>query len=439
MGRRLTAAGGLLLFCASGFAGCAAPRQAAGGPSPFSRAAADEAQSARGVAELEYRHLRWPEDRRLLLDAARTAWTFADRHDQPGTGFITPLATFRFATMWDVGSMLAALYSAHELGLVGDAAYERQIRRILATLHRMPLNRHGVFNKAYDTASGTMVRFRRDSVEPGEAGWSAIDVGRLLIWLRILAVDSRFEHDASAVVYRLDYRPIVRAGYLWGDGPDKKGELEAYQEGHIGYEQYAARGLALWGQRAEKALSLKENALPVSVMGQPLLADYRRRDRLTSEPFLLWGLELGWDPQAALLARRLLLAQEARYRSTGHITFAGEDAMSEPPHYFYYYCVFANGKAFGVDVQDRDAVVEGPRWISAKSAFAFHALTPSAYTAAAVRALGAARSASGWGSGAYETTGRPTGNININTAAVILEAALFESRGRPFLREASGP
>jgi hypothetical protein len=169
-------------------------------------------------------------------------------------------------------------------------------------------------------------------------------------------------------------------------------------------------------------------------MGQSLVADVRQRDRLTSDPFVLSGLELGWQPREAVLARRMLAAMEERFRRTGIVTIAGEDAMAEAPHYFFYYGVFANNREFGLDVQAPRAFVDGPRWVSTKSAFAWHALTPNAYTRRAIETVKAAAGPSGWASGVYERGGS-TNVLNINTAAVILEAALFERQGRPILKK----
>jgi hypothetical protein len=39
----------------------------------------------------------------------------------------------------------------------------------------------------------------------------------------------------------------------------------------------------------------------------------------------------------------------------------------------------------------------------------------------------------GWGSGVYEDTLQPTGIPSLNTAALIMESALYKTRGRPIL------
>ena len=111
----------------------------------------------------------------------------------------------------------------------------------------------------------------------------------------------------------------------------------------------------------------------------------------------------------------------------------GEDALSEAPHYFYYYAVFTNNKAFGLDVQAPGVFVDRPRWVSTKAAFGWHALSPTAYTRRAVQAVQPAAGPNGWASGVYERGGS-TNVPNINTAAVVLEAALYERLGRPLLK-----
>ncbi|CAA9340933.1 MAG: hypothetical protein AVDCRST_MAG89-2607, partial [uncultured Gemmatimonadetes bacterium] len=170
-------------------------------------------------------------------------------------------------------------------------------------------------------------------------------------------------------------------------------------------------------------------------LGIPLLADRRGDDFLTSEPFVLAGLELGWSREMRDLATGVLQAQEERHRRTGQPTFVSEDAIPRAPYYFYYYAVSYRGQPFVVGAQGTDAILDEPRWISAKAAFAWHALLPSAYTRLGADAVAPARSPSkGWSSGVYETSRAPTGSENINTAAVILQAALYGASGRPLVQ-----
>jgi uncharacterized protein DUF3131/ankyrin repeat protein len=365
-------------------------------------------------------------------DAARVAWSYVPTHTVAGTGLVNATSEYAYVTAWDIGSMLAAVHCAHVLGLVDDAAYKQRMEGLLATLGKLPLFEGIAFNKAY-SVRGAMVSRGRAASRRGQ-GWSAIDLGRLLLWLRVVARDPQFTESAARVAQRLDQSRVVSNGYLRGGELGADGSVQEHQEGTIGYEQYAARGFDAWQMPVAKALDLRRHAVPIQLMGQNLLADDRSNDRLTSEPFVLLGLEVGWTEPEKALAEALLAAQQERWRRTGQVTIASEDAIAQPPSYFYYYCVFAQGRLFQTTAQDRVAALAGPRWVSAKGAFGWAALRPSDYTRMAVKSVGAARTARGWASGIHEGRARSTGAVNINTQAVILEAALFRQRGgRPLL------
>jgi len=376
------------------------------------------------------------DERQLYLNAATIAWAFVDRNYQPSTGLARAHDTYQYVTLWDVASTIAATYSAHELGLIRDPVYNQRTQRALATLSTMDLFDGAAFNKSYDSKTGRMID-RSQRLSSKGFGWSATDVGRLLTWLRILAVNQpQFAAQAAAIVKRLNMSRLISDGYLQGaELEPRTGRLRAFQEGRIGYEQYAAAGLALWGFRAEQALDARLNALPVNVLGVSIIADKRGDERITSEPYIMMGMETGWySPELRQQAWRVLAAQEARYKSTGTITMVSEDALPDPPYYFYYYDVYRQGRSFVVDDAAARGYVDSPRWLSSKAAFAWHALLPTPYTLTALQAVqGAAIPGRGWGAGVYEGTLRPTGDASLNTAALILESAVYNLRGHPFL------
>lgn len=376
-------------------------------------------------------------DRALFQAAARTAWHYADTQYQPATGLINSVHGYGYATVWDIASGLSAMYCANRLGLLPDAEYDARMSRALNTLETMPLFGGAVFSKNYRTPTAAIAgRDDRDtsSSERG-TGWSATDVGRLLIWLRIIAQHQpRYAAGIDRIVARLDLDQVVEDGYLWGTDVDEAGNVRRYPEGRLGYEQYAAQGYALWGYPAPRALSLAENTFPIEVLGVPLLADRRGDEHLTSEPFILAGLEFGWNEEMRSLSERVLKVQRERFKRTGKMTMVSEDAVPVAPWYFYYYSINHHGRQFVVNVQGSEVDLNEPRWISAKAAYAWHALLPDGYTRRAVNAVGRARHAErGWSSGVYEGRRRSTGAENVNTAAVILQAALYSRTGRPLI------
>jgi hypothetical protein len=374
-------------------------------------------------------------EKQFFQDAARTAWTYLERQTDPSSGLVNSVEGYRYATVWDIGSGLIGLYAASELGLVSAPEYDRRMKAALHTLATTGMYDGAAFNKNYNTRTGAMAGRNGTESEGADKGygWSALDLGRLLVALKVVAVNQpQYAAQIQQVVARLNFGRLVADGYMRGEdlGP-RSGRPRTYQEGKIGYEQYAALGYAAWGHAPANALNLAANTYPVTVLEVPLLMD-RRGGQLTSEPFVMAGLEMGWSPDMRELAWRVLAAQEARWRQTGKVTMVSEDALNRPP-YFLYYSVYADGKAFNVEAPPGAPPGETPRTVSTKAAFGWHALLPSPYTWRALQALSGARTANGWGAGVFEDGGRISGAPNVNTAALVLESALYVMRGRPLV------
>ena len=416
------------IACADSDSNRSARRSDAPAITPDSAAAAPEPwlDSTRAAAEAI-----------LFLDAAKAAWTFADRNYVGATGFIRPFDFYALGTMWDLASGLAALFCARELGLLEPADYERRMAKALATLKQVQLFDGISFNKEYDLSTGRMIGIEHTPSRQGY-GISATDTGRLLLWLRIIAQNHpQFRPEIEAIVARIDFESLIEDGYLHGRQLSRRTRrVRSFQEGRIGYEQYAAAGFAAWGHRADQALDIRENSREKTISGVVLPTDRRGADRLTSEPFVLLGLEHGWPGSVRPVAERVLQAQQNRARETGRIVIVSEDAINIEPDYFFYYTILSRRGPWTIDVQRPGANPTGPRWVSTKAAFGWHAITPSDYTRQALEHVRTRALIDGtWGSGVFED-GRPTANPNINTAAVVLEAALYRQRGRPLLSPA---
>lgn len=369
----------------------------------------------------------------VAAGAAERAWAFMVRNYSPRTGLVRAHDDYRFVTMWDVASALAGYYAAGRLGLTDPQDYRERAGRALRTLATAPLFEDRLFNKVYDAETGAALDAETLPSADGY-GWSAVDLGRLLIWLRILHdEDPDLAPLADSVVARLDLEAALGDGVLLGRERGPVLGSRSYQEGRIGYEQYAARGFALWGGAARTAEDPFANAVIDTVHGRPVPRDVRGADCLTSEPIVLAGMEFGWDATWGELARATLEAQHARYLATDTVTIVSEDASSTPPHYFYYYCVSSGGEPFVVTAKGDGGGIDGPRWVSAKASLAWYALAPSAYTALAVRTVGDGAGDEGWPAGVLEGAPIPSGGENVNTAGVTLEAALYASVGAPFL------
>jgi hypothetical protein len=373
------------------------------------------------------------EDRKRFQDAASLAWKYLNDNYQSSTGLVNATADWPNTTLWDIGGQLLAFHSAKGLGLLSQADFDSRVKTVLGTLEKAPLFHNVAYQKIYSTRTGGIG-------EGGGKGFAATDLGRFLVAMKVLSVtEPQHAAQIARIVKRIDFKPIVSDGYMHGQLIGSNGKPFTFQEGRIGYEQYTARGFKEWGADVSNALDLSKNAAPVKVYGVPLLGDKRFQDRLLSEPFILYGLELGMPDDVKQLAENVLRAQQARFDSTGKMTIVSEDASSVPPQYFYYYCVYCNGKPYVIDIAMPGNEQDGPRWVSTKAAFGWYALMPGDYTRKAVGYVASAADPKrGWASGVGEVNGKPTNAFDINTASVILEAAYYALRGSKPLIDPTG-
>jgi hypothetical protein len=383
------------------------------------------------------REVRLPGEEDVLLEAARRAWAYWTAFHRPQTGLVASVAWYDYATVWDMGSTVAALHSARALGLVEAEDYRGMMLKLLQRIGGLEVIDGTSLNKFYKTDTGQPAD-REGAPSLTGFGWSAVDLGRLLVWLRIVSQeDPAFAAAAQLAVERLDLNRMTERGLIWGGASQSGGRWTRFAEGRLGYEQYASRGYELWGHGARQAAVPDGNTRSVEVLGIPLLTDSRPRSCLTSEPFLLWGIELGMPEWADSLSSRLLDVQEARYHGTGLLTLLSEDAVTVPPDFFYYSCVHDGTDSFVVLTPEYERAPEAPKTVSTKAAFGWYALRPTLYTSMALhKIMESAVLDDQWVAAVTEGSFEPIGAPNINTTAMILEAALYVRDGLPLLERA---
>lgn len=404
------------------------------GSSACSKAQTPPPSRTNGAAEPTQPTVATPAERQLYMDAARTSWNFVNRITEPSTGLARAHANYANVTLWDIAGVIAANYVARDFGFIDATTYDSHISRILSTLSTVDLFDKVAFNRIYDAKTGRMID-NASRVSTVGAGYSSVDIGRLLVWLRIISwKDPKYAPLATQIVRRLDMRKLLDDGFLVGVDVDPKSRSRnEFQETEIGYQQYALGGFAMWGARVNNGgLDVRKNVSTVNVDGVRLLTNARGNDRVMSEPYIMIGLETGYrSPDLRAQASQVLAAQAARYQKTGIVTAVTEDALPDPPYYFYYYSIWHHGQPFIIEGPGENKQVNRPRWVSTKAAFGWNAVLPSAYTQLVLRTVQPAGTPSGWGSGVYEGTQRPTGVPSLNTAALIMESAYFKIRGKP--------
>jgi len=366
------------------------------------------------------------------LEQARVAWTYFRNNINPVTGLANSANKYPSTTMWETGSFLIAVISAHRLGIIDDAEVSARLTAALDSIAKLPLFENSLPNKAYDVRNLQMVNYLNEPTAVG-LGWSALDMARLLSALE--AVERNYPDQAArvdTVVSRWELSRLVSEGQLNGSNV-VDGLTVEHQEGRVGYEQYAAKILMMYGLDALHALRVEDNLTIRDVNGVNVPADTRLNTNqvpafITSEPFLFDGLEFGFDQTSQRLASAVYRAQEMRYRTTGILTAVTEGHITVAP-YFAYSTVWGGGASWSVLTLSGDRL-DSRRTLSTKAAFGWDALFDTEYTDELVRGVAKLADAElGWAEGIYESSGEVNGARTANTNAVVLAALAFRSHG----------
>ena len=361
---------------------------------------------------------------------ARTAWRYFE-NNRLSTGLVSSAADFPATTMWDVGSQLAGMVAARELGFLSPQEFDTWMSQALTSLAKLPLYKGELPNKAYNAKTLIPVDYGKLDT-PQEIGFSALDLGRLVRWLDIIA--ARYPQHAvatKAVTDRWKLERLIKNGQMMGTDM-VSGKETLNQEGRLGYEQYAAYGLAKLGLSPTKALDVKTEAEFVDVMGVSVPADKRTtyHNYVTSEPYILDGLESGFKALPVDYAARLLQAQQHRYRKTNQFTVWTEDNLDQAP-WFVYNNVFVDGQPWKtLDPSGNDA--GKLRGSSVKAATGWNVLFRNIYTEKVYKGMRWLGDPSrGVFAGFYEETQQPNRALTLNTNGIVLESLLYSDVGLP--------
>ena len=381
------------------------------------------------------------------MRAAEIAWSYFVNYTQEETGLANSVGNYPSTTMWDTASYIAGLVSAYELCLIEKPEFDSRMTKLLGTLLKLQLFRSEMPNKVYHTISAERVDYAN---KPGEIGFSALDIGRLLVWLRI--VKNRYSHlgnSIDAVLLKWDFSNVIDSeGLLFGALVHKEtGETVYAQEGRLGYEEYAAKGFALWGYRPILA-HRAEPFLTAAIFGVQVPYDgrdpriFHSQNYVVTESYLQDGLELGFDlphddttPDyissdgwRAEFADRIYQVQENRWRATGFMTARSEHNVSGPP-YFTYDTIFSDGYPWNTVTPRGDYVPEHAA-VATKAALGLWVLWDTEYTDVLYEAMIELYNPErGMYEGLYET-GR--GRIDIFTAnnnGIVLTSLLHKVQG----------
>lgn len=380
------------------------------------------------------------------MEMARTAWSYFEQRYQPETGLVNAVGAYPSTTLWDTASYISGLVAAYELGIIDKRTFDSRATKLIGTLRNLSLFNGEAPNKVYNTQTGEKVNYAN---QPGEVGYSVLDMGRMLVWLRILK--ERYPYLANGVdnvPLRWNFCNIVNEdGRLFGSLVRGDGSTRYVQEGRLGYEEYAAKGFALWGFDVWGALdpapleytTIYDVEVPYDGRDPRV---FHNQNYVLTESYLLDGLELGWDlpvadPEGpgvatqgwrAEFAHRIFLVQQRRFESTGIITARSEHQVDGKP-YFVYDSIFADGYAWNT-LDPSDVYQPDRAAVASKAAIGMWALWDHPYTDLLFETVADLSEAEGgFFEGLYENG---NGYIPLQTAnnnGIILAALLYKEQG----------
>ncbi|MEM7219934.1 MAG: DUF3131 domain-containing protein [Pseudomonadota bacterium] len=367
------------------------------------------------------------------LEWARSAWLYFESVEQPATGLVDTHPGYGFVSSWDIADQFVALISAHQLEIITDLAFDQRVNLLLGTLDEIPLYKDMLPNRNYTANTAELVDASGRPVPVG-SGWSAIDVGRMLVWLKVLSVYyPDYRDPAEHVVSRWKLDEAIAGNGLVGVLNDG-GKEERFQEGRFGLEQYAARGFQLWGVDIGAADNYAETRL-IEFDNRQLRVDTRPNSPANAFPLLLIATEFGlWDDELKTAFDTAMAIKLDLLRQTGKIYALSDYHVDRAPW-------FANA-TFG-DNQDRwiSVSVDGARLpdavsslMTTKAVFLMASLTEDADAEPLYRAAGAlAHPEFGFFEGRY-VDGSINKTSSSTTNAAVLQSLWFTKRaGKPFL------
>ncbi|GLR73515.1 DUF3131 domain-containing protein [Aliivibrio sifiae] len=366
---------------------------------------------------------------------ANTAWQYFENNYQENTGLVNSVDGYESTTMWDTASYIMGLISAEKLNVITDDVFTIRMEKVLQTLARLPLVDNRLPNKAYNTVTLEMVDYSNKPT-PNGIGWSAIDIGRILVPMNIIVWQyPQFNKQVNNVLNAWHVGDMIKEGYLYGSRLSTSSDgFELVQEGRIGYEEYAAKSMSLMGRDVFNAMKYIDYLEFKTISGVEVPTDlrdpakYHAHNYVVSESYILDGLEFGADSVSKIFAHRVYQAQEARYNDTGIVTAVSEDNLDQAP-YFVYNTVFSDGKEWNA-ITDTGEDASEFKSLSTKAAFGWYALYKTDYTEVLIQEAQTLFSEDkGWYSGRYELTGEINKAITANTNGIVLESLAYIENG----------
>jgi len=371
------------------------------------------------------------------MDVARIAWKYFENNYQKETGLFNAANKYPSTTMWDTGSALAATIAAEDFGLINKKEFDDKITALIKTLVKMELFNDVAPNKVYHSKSMKMVTYKNKETPDG-IGVSVLDLARLISWLNTLTCKHpKFKHQVTLALDRWDLNDFIKDGRMYSvKRYPETGEVKSFQEGRLGYEQYAGKILEREGHKLPISSTYNnENRKNVDILGVSIATDnrtpekYHSSNSVVTESYLMDAIENGYDEENSEIIDNIYKVQKQRWKDTGIITAVSEDNINRSP-YFIYNTIFSGGKTW-VAKTSKGKILQQHKTLSNKAAIAMSILYPEdEYSKVLVDKVQSAYDPQkGWYSGIYENGEGYNSTTTANTNGVILSALLYKKYG----------
>ncbi|WP_375494416.1 DUF3131 domain-containing protein [uncultured Nostoc sp.] len=373
------------------------------------------------------------------------AWQYFQANYHSKNGLIDDRSDFKGATLWGLGNYLAALHAARSLDIITPKEFDGRTRHLLAALTKLPLFAGELPSRSYDTRSLQPVDYGGNPIPEGN-GWSALDLGRMLAALyNLKTCHPEYTAAVDKIVLDWSYLRVVREGILSSATVTKEQDgrylTRINPEIRLGYEEYAARAFQLWGFNLERS-AVGGEYQTASVEGVKVPIQRHRTDTnskvnqyTVSNPFVLYALEFGLDPQMRSLFEPIFQAQAERYRRTSTLTASATTLIDHKP-YTVHSTITGQGEPWAALGDDGKPVPKG-RLVSTAVAFAYNALLPeNKYSQQLLQGTtDLYNPLAGFYEGFYETTGKTAIGFTSDTNSIILQSLLYSVTNRqPLIR-----
>lgn len=378
-----------------------------------------------------------PAPRELTFEEAvwaRVAWQYYVNNTQPN-GLANAHDGEPWLSLWSVGSYLFSVIAAKQLNILTADEFDERITAALFTLGQLTLNPQGL-PAAYYHADTLQILGKSDA--------SAIGMGRLLNALQTLLW--RYPQHAAAV---RDLFNQWKVGALIENNTASQAAAPLHHwalatdepRNSFGYRLYASHTLRLIDSAAGLAITNPPQGQQmididgIMVPDEGLRTPWGRQPSLISLPYLLTGLELGFDAQSAEITWRIMQIQQRRQNLRVRKPPISTDYAEPAPD-------FTNTLPDRQPLQKstlRDSTPEQTAITSTRTAFAWYALFRNGWSEALrLQVQKLQVPGKGWQRG-LNPDGSNNNTVDADTNAIVLESLAYIARGQMLCLTCLGP